>query len=45
MEVDAGGEYYYLSFAIEKTEDGLKGSISESAGFECHSFVSTIMQG
>jgi len=33
MEVDAGGEYFYLSFSIEKIEDGLKGSISESSGF------------
>lgn len=33
MEVDAGGEYFYLSFTIEKTGEGLKGSISESSGF------------
>jgi len=33
MEVDAGGEYFYLSFSIEKTDDGLNGSISESSGF------------
>lgn len=33
MEVDAGGEYFYLSFTIEKADEGLKGSISESSGF------------
>lgn len=33
MEVDAGGESFYLTFAIEKTDEGLKGSISESSGF------------
>ncbi len=33
MEVDSGGEFFYLSFSIEKTEEGLKGSISESSGF------------
>lgn len=33
MEVDVGGEFYYLSFSIEKTDEGLKGSISESSGF------------
>lgn len=33
MEVDAGGEYFYLSFTIEKTPEGLKGTISESSGF------------
>lgn len=33
MEVDAGGEYFYLSFSLEKTDAGLKGSISESSGF------------
>ena len=33
MEVDAGGEYFYLSFAIEKTGEGMKGTISESSGF------------
>ena len=33
MEVDAGGEYFYLSFSVEKTDSGLKGSISESSGF------------
>jgi hypothetical protein len=33
MEVDAGGEFFYLSFSIENTDSGLKGSISESSGF------------
>jgi len=33
LEVDAGGEYFYLSFSIEKADEGLKGSISESSGF------------
>ncbi len=33
MEVDAGGEYYYLSFTIEKTDGDLSGTISESSGF------------
>ncbi len=33
MEVDAGGEYFYLSFSIEKSEEGIKGAISESSGF------------
>jgi hypothetical protein len=33
MEVDAGGEYYYLSFTIEKTDGELSGTISESSGF------------
>ena len=33
MEVDAGGEYFYLSFSIEKTDEGMKGAISESSGF------------
>ena len=30
--MDVGGEFYYLSFSIEKTDEGLKGSISESSG-------------
>jgi hypothetical protein len=33
MEVDAGGEYFYLSFSLKKTDEGLKGTISESSGF------------
>jgi len=33
MEVDAGGEFYYLSFTIEKTDRELLGKISESSGF------------
>jgi hypothetical protein len=33
MEVDAGGEFYYLSFTIEKTDGELSGKISESSGF------------
>ena len=33
MEVDAGGEYFYLSFSLEKTHEGLKGTISEFSGF------------
>ena len=33
MEVDAGGEYYYLLFTIEKADGELAGTISESSGF------------
>jgi hypothetical protein len=33
MEVNAGGEYYYLTFTIEETDENLTGSISESSGF------------
>jgi hypothetical protein len=33
MEVDAGGEYYYLLFSIEKADGELAGTISESSGF------------
>jgi len=33
MEVDAGGQYYYLSFTIEKTDGELSGTVSESSGF------------
>ena len=33
MEVDAGGEFFYLSFSLEKSNEGLKGAISESSGF------------
>lgn len=33
MEVDADGEYYYLTLNFEKDEEGLKGTISETTGF------------
>jgi len=33
MEVDTGGEYYYLLFTIEKANGELTGTISESSGF------------
>lgn len=33
MEVDAGGEFYYLSFTIENIDGELSGKISESSGF------------
>ena len=33
MEVDADGEYYYLTLNFEKDEEGLKGTISEATGF------------
>jgi hypothetical protein len=33
MEVDAGGEYFYLSFSIERSGEGIEGTISESSGF------------
>jgi hypothetical protein len=33
LEVDAGGQYYYLYFTIEKTDGELKGTIGESSGF------------
>jgi hypothetical protein len=33
MEVDAGGQYYYLYFTIEKTDGELTGTIGESSGF------------
>ena len=42
MEVDAEGEYYYLSFNIEKDESGLNGTISESTGFFSDSPLSNI---
>ncbi|MFW6128983.1 MAG: hypothetical protein ACOC6P_01905, partial [Candidatus Aminicenantaceae bacterium] len=29
MEIDAQGEYFYLSFFIEKIGDGLRGTISD----------------
>jgi len=32
VEVNADGEYYYLSLSIEKSEEGLKGTVSESTG-------------
>jgi hypothetical protein len=32
MEVDAGGEYYYLSFTIQEENGSLSGKISEEAG-------------
>ena len=32
MEVDAGGEYYYLSFTIEEVSGTLTGKISEESG-------------
>lgn len=32
VEVNADGEYYYLSLNIEKSEEGLKGTVSESTG-------------
>jgi len=32
VEVDADGEYYYLTLNLEKSEQGLKGTVSESTG-------------
>ena len=32
VEVNANGEYYYLTMNIEKSEQGLKGTVSESTG-------------
>lgn len=32
VEVNADGEYYYLTLSIEKSEEGLKGKVSESTG-------------
>jgi hypothetical protein len=32
IEVNANGEYYYLTMNIEKSEQGLKGTVSESTG-------------
>ncbi len=32
VEVNANGEYYYLTVNIEKSEEGLKGKVSESTG-------------
>jgi hypothetical protein len=32
VEVNANGEYYYLTMNIEKSEEGLKGMVSESTG-------------
>lgn len=33
VEIDAGGEYYYLNMTIEKANGGLKGTISEESGY------------
>lgn len=33
VEIDAGGEYYYLNMTIEKANEGLKGTISEESGY------------
>lgn len=33
MEIDAGGEYYYLNMTIEKANGGLRGTISEESGY------------
>jgi hypothetical protein len=32
VEVNADGEFYYLTMNIEKSEEGLKGTVSESTG-------------
>jgi hypothetical protein len=32
VEVNANGEFYYLTMNIEKAEEGLKGTVSESTG-------------
>jgi hypothetical protein len=42
MEVDAGGEYYYLLFTIEKADGELAGTISESSGFFTDVFLKNI---
>jgi len=33
LEIDAGGEYYYLNMTIENTNEGLRGTISEESGY------------
>jgi len=33
IEIDAEGEYYYLTLNLEKTNGELQGTISESSGF------------
>lgn len=33
VEIDAGGEYYYLNMTIEKTDGTLEGTISEESGY------------
>ncbi|MDH5467367.1 MAG: hypothetical protein OEY25_08115 [Candidatus Aminicenantes bacterium] len=33
VEIDAGGEYYYLTMTIEKANGGLRGTISEESGY------------
>jgi len=33
LEVDVGGEFFYLLFSIEQTDGGMKGAINESSGF------------
>ena len=42
VEVDAGGEYYYLTMTIEKTNGGLKGTISEESGYFQNAALSDI---
>ena len=32
MEIDAGGEYYYLSFTLTRTDSELEGTVSEMHG-------------
>lgn len=33
LEIDAGGEFYYLNMSIEKANEGLRGTISEESGY------------
>lgn len=42
IEVIAEGEYYYLTLALERSDDELEGTISESAGFFTDAQVSNI---
>jgi hypothetical protein len=42
VEVDAGGGYYYLTMTIEKTNGGLRGTISEESGYFQNAALSDI---
>jgi hypothetical protein len=33
VEIDAGGEFYYLNMTIEKANGGLRGTINEESGY------------
>lgn len=33
LEIDAGGEYYYLTMILQETEGSLQGNVSEASGY------------